>query len=178
MRGKGFTLVELLIVVSIIAILASLVTYAVTAAGPRVRIALAKTQMSKIDVALTSYNNDVGFYPAGDAANDSGIINVVEALSGKPRSEGGGGGPSAPYWEFKEKDLAKSKYDTSRKVLVDPWGNPYRYTRATDDIGNVKQRIHNQHSYDLYSCGPDSIDQAGENDRRTGKDDINNWTGE
>jgi type II secretion system protein G len=177
MRRKGFTLIELLIVVAIIGVMASLVMFTITGTTRRAKIAQAKTQISHMENALELYNNDVGSYPPGDAAYDNGIINVVEALSGKPRSEGGGGGPST-YWEFKEKELAKSKYDPSRNVLVDPWGNPWRYTRATDDTGNVKPGIHRKASYDFYSCGPDGADQNGENDKKAGKDDINNWTGE
>jgi general secretion pathway protein G len=177
MRSKGFTLIELLIVVAIIGLLASYVMYTITSANIRVKIAQAKTQISHIENTLELYNGDVGFYPPGDAVYDGGIINVVEALSGKPRSEGGGGGPSR-YWEFKEKELANSKYEPSRKVLLDPWGKPYRYTRATDDAGNVKPGIHRKSSFDLYSCGPDGVDQNGENDKKAGKDDINNWTGE
>jgi general secretion pathway protein G len=176
MRNKGFTLVELLIVVAIIAVLASLVVVAVGRAPVEARIAVAKTQMNKIAAALELYSGDVGFYPPGDAANDTGIINVVEALSGKPRWEGGGGGPNL-IWEFKEKELVQSKFDTSRKVLVDPWGKPWHYTRATNDAGVRKPKVHNQSSYDLYSNGPDGIDNEGENDKRAGKDDINNWTG-
>ncbi|MFH1421446.1 MAG: type II secretion system protein [Planctomycetota bacterium] len=172
MKNKGFTLVELLIVVAIIAVLASLVVVSIGLAGQRARVAQAKTQIKNLEIALSNYYNDVGYYPFGDTENDLGITNVVEALSGKPRSEGGGGGPNTPYWEFKEKEL------DANKALLDPWKKPWRYISATNESGVTKQGVHNEYSFDIYSCGPNGIDEAGENDRSSGKDDINNWTGE
>lgn len=43
---------------------------------------------------------------------------------------------------------------------IDPWGNPYRYRYPG---------VHNIGSYDIWSVGPNGIDENGEGD------DIRNW---
>ncbi len=47
--------------------------------------------------------------------------------------------------------------------LTDPWGNPFVYCAP----GKF-----NKNGFDLYSFGPDGIDQGGRED----SDDIMNWT--
>jgi general secretion pathway protein G len=99
---KGFSLIELLIVMVILGLLASLV-------GPRMFGKLgsakqntAKTQVEMLMTALDAYRLDMGQYPS---QQDGGF----EALVKNPGNEKWGG----PY-------LAKG-------VPLDPWGNSYNY---------------------------------------------------
>lgn len=175
MRKRGFTLVELLIVMAIIGILASLVIVAITGASVKAKMAVATTTIENLKLSLTQYYDDVGYYPPGDAENDDGIVNVVLALYDPSVADGGQGGPSSPYFEFKESDLKDSQFSPSYKVLVDPWDQPWRYVCARDEDGNLKPGIHNRHSYDLWSCGPNMEDDKGAKDKKEDKDDIANW---
>ena len=175
MRRTGFTLIELLIVMAIIGILAGLVMIAITGANKKAQIGVAKATIDHLRTALEMYKDDVGFYPPGDKANDEGNINMVLALTDDSEVDGGKGGPNSPYYEFRAGDLKKSTFSPTYDVLLDPWGTPWSYTRAVDDGGNIKPGIHNKHSYDLYSWGPNTIDDDGENDRSQDKDDIANW---
>lgn len=101
-RQYGFSLIELLIVVAIIAMLAGFV-------APKYfsRIAIserqvARAQIDNLDKAMTQYRLDTGHYP--DAAQ--GLQALVSAPSGETRWRG-------PYLK--------------KPLTLDPWGNAYVY---------------------------------------------------
>ncbi len=99
--GRGFSLIELLVVLAILGLLAGLV-------GPRVMKALggsktktARLQIEDLGAALDLYRLEVGVYPEALGA-------LVEAPSGAANWNG-------PY-------LKKNK------IPKDPWGFEYRYS--------------------------------------------------
>ena len=102
-QEAGFTLIEVLIVLAIIGMVASLV-------GPRVlgylsdsKIKAAHIQMDAIGNALDLYYLDAGRYPTSTEG--------LAALVKKP--------PSATVWN--------GPYLRTGDVPLDPWGNPYQY---------------------------------------------------
>jgi len=103
-REKGFTLVELMLVVVIIAVLAGIVLPRLVGARERANIAAAKAQMKTFETLLYSYQLHVGSFPT----TEMGLRALVE----DPGEEGWSG----PY--------------LTQKVLPkDPWHNPFVYTR-------------------------------------------------
>lgn len=64
MNKKGFTLVELLVVVAIIGILAAILVPNVRQNLERAKVAKTKALISSLEYALTAYQNDFGKYPA------------------------------------------------------------------------------------------------------------------
>lgn len=62
---KGFTLVELLIVISLIGILATIATQSFRSSQMRGRDAVRKSDLKNIQTSLRLYYNDYGRYPAG-----------------------------------------------------------------------------------------------------------------
>ena len=68
MRKNGFTLVELLVVVSLIGVLATLVLANLTSGRSRGRDAQRKSDLRQISTALRLYYNDRGGYPANNVS--------------------------------------------------------------------------------------------------------------
>src|SRR5580704_6294614 len=99
---KGFTLVELLLVLTILAILAAIVLPRMTGSTERARQTAATTQISTLGTALGAYEVDTGSYPRGREG--------LQALMVKPRDAINWHGP---YME--------------KEIPPDPWGHPYVY---------------------------------------------------
>jgi general secretion pathway protein G len=102
-RVRGVTLIELMVVLVILGLIASVV-------GPRVvgylagaKSDTAKLQIEEIDAALDLYKLELGRYPS----TEEGLQALVQAPAGSTGWRG-------PY--LKKKVVPK-----------DPWGNPYHY---------------------------------------------------
>lgn len=105
-RCEGFSFIEVMIVVVILAILATLLIPRVMGRTEDAKRAAAKAQISNIESALQLYKLDNGNLPS----TEQGLKALVE----RPAS-----GPAAPNWKA-------GGY--LPKVPVDPWGAPYKYT--------------------------------------------------
>jgi type II secretion system protein G len=75
---QGFSLVELLVVISIIGILSTLVVANLNSARERARDAQRKSDLRNIQTALRLYYNDVGRYPAASSGRISGCGGACE----------------------------------------------------------------------------------------------------
>ena len=102
-REAGFTLVEMLVVITIIGLIMGLV-------GPRVlnylaesKVKTAKIQIESLSAAIDLYYLDNGHYPSASEG--------LDALVRRPAGDAGWNGP----------------YLKSQKTPADPWGHPYVY---------------------------------------------------
>ena len=103
-RRGGFTLIEILVVIVVIAILATLVAPNVFQHVGAAKNATAKSQIEMLGAALDAYRLDNGTYPV----TQQGLV----ALWEKPTVE------PPPNW--------RSAY-LRKPVPLDPWGHPYVY---------------------------------------------------
>ncbi|MBN1557546.1 MAG: type II secretion system major pseudopilin GspG [Lentisphaerae bacterium] len=105
--ADGFTLLEILVVVLIITILATIVGVNVANRPEEARIAAARAQIASLKTALRLYHMDNGMLPAPRQG--------LDALCTPPESEP------------RPRAYREGGYLDSRRVPDDPWGRPYSY---------------------------------------------------
>ncbi len=106
MKKQGFTLIELMLVLIILATLAGLVIPRIAGRGEQARNTAARAAvLATIPFALDMYELDTGNYPTTDQG--------LNALKAKPTTPPIPESWNGPYL---------------KKKLVDPWGNSYVYT--------------------------------------------------
>lgn len=104
-KDAGFTLIEIMVVIAIIGILATLIVPKIMGRPDEARVVAAKQDVGTIVQALKLYRLDIGRYPT----TDQGLKALVE----KPTSE-----PVPQNWKM------GGYLDSLPK---DPWGNNYQY---------------------------------------------------
>jgi general secretion pathway protein G len=134
---NGFTLVELLSIVLIMAILMGITIPVMRSAYSRAKVAKAKSDIAKLETAAEQYKNDYGSYP--DSSDSKNLFRAASSISPVTKK---------PYIIFKSKDIKNEQ-------LIDSWGTPYAYTTPGTQ---------NTNSVDIYSFGPNKADDAGTGD--------------
>src|SRR3954467_7035718 len=104
-RQRGFTLLEVMVVVVILGILAALVVPKIISRPDEARVIAAKQDIASLMQALKLYRLDNQRYPTTEQG--------LQALVSRPESA-----PLAPNWKA-------GGY--VERLPKDPWGNAYRY---------------------------------------------------
>ena len=100
----GFTLIELMLVLVILATLAAIVLPKFTGRSQQAKVTSAKTQIAGFETALSTFEVDLGRYPT--------TTEGLRALVVKPTSDSEG-------W--------LQPYLSREEIPKDPWGNDYVY---------------------------------------------------
>ena len=194
--NKGFTLIELAVVLAIIAVLAAILTPMVTSYIDQARTTRAAADVRAMAQAYNLHFRDTGEYPVFETSGDAATNTVVEDfLSTDPTAEPGqegsvtgwgdnfGGGTSASidtYLNQNQLILATNNPSGGRTAYrgpyldltgaSDPWGNAYVATalNLVDNATNLPF---------ILSAGPDGLidtnaDQAATGALTVGNDDV------
>ena len=113
----GYSLIEILVVLAIIASLAALVGPRLLGQVDKSKVTTAKVQARMLETALTTYYSDGGALPTSTAGLEVLVRNISNAQSW-----------NGPYLDSDDGQLP-----------LDPWGTPYQYTPPSSpgSIGNV-----------------------------------------
>ena len=173
----GFSLIELLIVLAILVLLATLVAPRLLGSREKANVDAAKAQIAMFKGPLEIYSLHMSGYPT----TEQGLMALVErpsaSVQGVDSGVDDGFGPSDDLTDFRiqdeldeieeSDDLGTSSswqgpYIKTDKLPVDPWGSVYRYEYPgqNNSIGEP----------DIWSVGPDRRDNT--------QDDIVSWSGQ
>jgi general secretion pathway protein G len=178
-KNKGFTLMELMVVIAIIVLLAGIMVPNLANRIERAKVTKAEADISAIESAIAMYETDTGRYPPDSITELSNWLTGqnVDTTSSSAKDWHG------PY---------------IKGIEDDPWGTPYRYINVVDsgsydlyyDTPNDCEGIADgaggcvapptpDLNYYIYSLGKNrSTGDAYDDDPTDGDnndDDINNW---
>ena len=111
-RDAGFTILEILVVVTIIGLLIGLVAPAALRQLGGARVSVAKQSVERLGTVLDLYNLDMGSYPTTEQG--------LNALVKKPSAAANWNGP----------------YLKGETVPLDPWNRPYIYRNPSERPGH------------------------------------------
>ena len=104
-RARGFTLIELMVVIVIIGLLATVVTLNVLPSQDRAMVEKARADVALLEQAMESYRLENLAYPR----TEDGLQALLKAPAGLARPE-----------RYRQGGYI-------RRLPDDPWGNPYQY---------------------------------------------------
>ena len=107
-RDAGFTILEVLVVITIIGLLIGLVAPAALRQLGGARVSVAKQSIERLGMVLDLYNLDMGSYPTTEQG--------LEALLKKPSAAANWNGP----------------YLKAEATPLDPWSQPYVYRSPSE----------------------------------------------
>ena len=151
----GFTLMELLAVITIIAILAGLVLQTAGYVQKKAARSRAEAEIATLAAALESYKADWGDYPAGTNINTPFTSNAFLRAALAPST-------GKVYFEFAKGMGTNSNISETNQSILDPFGTGYcyQYPGNTDRSGT--------NFFDLWS-------RAGTTDDSQSNQWIKNW---
>lgn len=128
LRRRAFTLVELVIVLTIIGILAGSGIYMLVGWLDEAKYERVRSDLKTLDLAIKGYER--GNY-SKPPTQEQGLMALVEKPTGDPQPQ---------RWRA---------YLESEEALLDPWGNQYQYAYPAQK---------SKRKYDLWSFGEDGAE--------------------
>ncbi len=125
---RGFSLIELMIVIVILGLLASMLVPKIMDRPNEARVTKAKMDMKALDSALKLYKLDTGRYPT----TEQGLMALIKKPDTRP----------VP------RNYRKGGYLDSTTAPVDPWGYDYIYRSPGEE----------DRDYEIISLGADGMD--------------------
>ncbi len=157
---SGFTIVELLVVISIILFLLAMMAGVFLRTTKMAKAKAANALIQKVAIALARYQAEWRTLPPD---NGYGLPQNGGIVGGKVLYDAGtlwrylgceltvNGQTYGPYTQFNANELVAftDANGAPAYLVVDPWKNPIGY------VGDPDRVVHNRDTFDLFSAGPD-----------------------
>lgn len=135
MNNKGFSLVEIMVVVAVIAVLTAAVSPQISGIISKAKIAAAKSETKSIGLGIMSYQTDKGYYPGRDIGYGSRYSYYYGDAEG-----------------LNAYLMAPGAFYLDKKIGQDPWKDGYYYHMYLLSNPNT--------DLVFYSIGPDKTDSS------------------
>jgi general secretion pathway protein G len=196
---KGFTLLELLIVIVIIMFLAGITIPIVSSIQTSAKKGVTSAQISQLELALKQFEDDFGVFPPDSYTTSDTVISIggvsiprdddlnasSECLIFFLGSKFTFSSPSfndiyGPYIEFKRAQLDEvtgvNFTGNGTDITIEGTNGTTKVYQYKDPFGSYysydsSSPSNNTASFDIYSFGPDKTDNSG----APTSDDITNW---
>jgi general secretion pathway protein G len=140
LRKSAFTIIELLVVTSIIIILAGLILSTVGYVQKKGARSRAEAEIAAMSAALENYKADNGIYPSDTTKTDvdptasptpaAASLYLYEQLSGDADNDASRVAEMKSYFPFKPNQLSPTDQSKPVQFVRDPFGNVYGYSTA------------------------------------------------
>ena len=161
---SAFTLIELIVVVTIITILAGLVLSTAGYARKKGARARAETEIAAMSAACESYRADNGVYPGSSDTNNlnaktsfnpsayqAASLYLYNALFGATNGSRTPNAGARSYFVFKPNMLSPADQTQNVQYIQDPFGNSYGYSTIDNPIANPSPTPGYNPTFDLWS---------------------------
>ena len=165
-RYNAFTLIELIVVVSIIAVLGALVLSTAGYARKKGARARAETEISAMSAACENYKADNGVYPANSDTNalnaqtsvdpsayQAASLYLYNALFGATAGSRTPNTGARSYFVFKPNMLFPADQTQTVQYIQDPFGYSYGYSTIDNPVANSNPTPWYNPTFDLWSTG-------------------------
>lgn len=175
-RKKGFTLIEILVVITIITLLVSLLVVLISNIVDKARYAKTAATIKLLDEACKTYHLDFGVYPPNDKG-DSRSLHHHLGINRKLQTVKSDLGTALittkpPIVEFQRDMLQEPKSGTP-----DPLNNPVPIVDGFENtIRYMVPGRYNRKGVDIWSPGKNGKDELV--DTASDYDDVTNWSKE
>jgi general secretion pathway protein G len=163
-RSPAFTLVELIVVITIIVILAGLVLSTVGYVQKKGARARAETEIAAMSAACESYKADNGIYPRGSSSDaldarasgdptssqyQNASLDLYNSLFGATNGSRTPATGAKSYFTFKPNMLSPADQTQNVQFIRDPFGNSYGYSTIQAATGDTTKGYNP--TFDLWS---------------------------
>jgi prepilin-type N-terminal cleavage/methylation domain-containing protein len=163
--NRAFTIIELLVVISIIVILASMLLAGIAMARKMALKAKTSALIGNIDSGIVKYHDINGFYPLDGDPLTTGAKKLSECTTPAIMTVNSG-----LLWTALRSGNYVPDANSAGNSLNDAYGFPLRYFHFLLYDGEAPR----PDTYRLWSCGPDGEDQSAATPTAV-CDDIRNW---
>jgi len=186
LQSRGFTLIEMLVVIAILASLAAIAFPLTRSVINKGKVTDTKMRMQELESAINSYNNDNGHlphaanYPSNESISDADLTEIVTILLNKESGSDPVNSTGKKYLLMQDAKNSRNGVvysDNNKntiKSITDAWGNAYEVLIDYDLDGEITKQIPDESNSTIKGKSVIIISSGVDGDFDT-DDDVYSW---